>query len=77
MRSILTSLCPPAATLLFCLFAGAAAAGPTLGGPDSDGDGVVGLPDFFEMGREFGHTTGPSGITNAQCDPTSCRCSPQ
>ena len=39
MRSMLASICPPA-TLLFCLFAGAAAAGPTLGGPDSDGDGV-------------------------------------
>jgi hypothetical protein len=41
------------------------------------GDGVVGLPDFLALGPQFGHTAGPSGITNAQCDPSTCRCTPQ
>jgi len=40
-------------------------------------DGVVGLPDFLALGMEFGHTVGPSGITNAQCTPSTCRCTPQ
>jgi len=41
------------------------------------GDGIVGLPDFLALGMEFGHTVGPSGITNAQCTPSTCRCTPQ
>ena len=41
------------------------------------GDGVVGLPDFLALGMTFGQTVGPSGITNAQCTPSTCRCTPQ
>src|SRR5215471_3476686 len=41
------------------------------------GDGVVGIGDFALFGMEFGHTVGPSGITNAQCDPSTRRCTPQ
>ena len=150
MRSTLTTPCGAAATLLLWLWTGSAGAGPTLGGPDSDsdgvenafdncrlvpnpdqrdtdhngcgdactqsiacdvtgdktvgvpdclvqfshfgmsvpkgtlgdcdppgGDGVIGVPDFLAIGREFGHTVGPSGITNAACDPSTCRCVPQ
>lgn len=44
---------------------------------DCNGDGVVGGPDLLAMGMEFGMSSGPSGITNAQCDPTSCLCTPQ
>ena len=150
MRSISASLSGAAATALLCLWTGAAAAGPTPGGPDSDsdgvenafdnctqtpnpsqtdsdhngcgdactqpitcdvngdktvglpdclvqfsnfgmsvptgtlgdcdppgGDGLIGIPDFLAIGREFGHTVGPSGITSAACDPSTCRCTPQ
>jgi hypothetical protein len=41
------------------------------------GDGVVGAPDFLLLGMNFNHTVGPSGITNAQCTPSTCRCTPQ
>jgi len=44
---------------------------------DCNGDTVVGGPDFAILGTEFGNTVGPSGITTAQCDPSSCRCTPQ
>jgi len=44
---------------------------------DANGDTTVGLPDFLALGMEFGHTVGPSGITNAQCTPSTCRCTPQ
>jgi hypothetical protein len=44
---------------------------------DCNGDTVVGGPDFTTLGMEFGNTVGPSGITTAQCDPSSCRCTPQ
>jgi hypothetical protein len=50
--------------------------------PNSPGDckptnGSVGASDFITLRGEFGHTVGPSGITNAQCDNTTCRCTPQ
>lgn len=41
------------------------------------GDGTVGAPDFSLFSMQFGHTVGPSGITNAQCDSSTCRCTPQ
>ena len=44
---------------------------------DCNGDGIVGGPDFLNFGMQFGHTVGPSGITSAQCDPSTCRCTPQ
>jgi hypothetical protein len=56
------------------------AVSPNGTGGDCDppgGDGVVGLPDYLALGMEFGHTVGPSGITNAQCKPSTCRCTPQ
>jgi len=40
-------------------------------------DGVVGATDFAALRMQFGNTVGPSGITTAQCDPSSCRCTPQ
>jgi len=44
---------------------------------DCNGDGLVGGPDVLAMGMEFGMSNGPSGITNAQCNPTTCLCTPQ
>jgi hypothetical protein len=41
---------------------------------DFNGDTTVGAPDFLILGMTFGNTVGPSGISNAQCDPTTCRC---
>lgn len=41
---------------------------------DLDNDGTVGSPDFLLLGMTFGNQVGPSGISNAQCDPTTCRC---
>ena len=41
------------------------------------GDGQVGVPDFLAVAGGFGQTVGPSGITNAQCTPSTCRCTPQ
>jgi len=41
------------------------------------GDGVVGAPDLIKVGMSFGNMVGPSGITTAQCDPSSCLCTPQ
>ena len=43
---------------------------------DITGDGKVGAPDFSALVSEIGNSAGPSGITNAQCDPTSCGCTP-
>jgi hypothetical protein len=40
-------------------------------------DGSVLVTDFNRLRMNFGNTTGPSGITTAQCDPSSCRCTPQ
>lgn len=47
----------------------------TLG--DCNGDGTVGGPDFLIFGPQFGMSTGPSGITSAQCNPLTCVCTPQ
>jgi hypothetical protein len=44
---------------------------------DCNGDGIVGLPDFSALSAEFGNEVGPSGITTAQCNPTTCQCTPQ
>lgn len=44
---------------------------------DCTGDGLVGTPDYLALGMQFNMAIGPSGITTAQCDPTSCRCTPQ
>ena len=52
-------------------------AGDCAGGPGNGPDGVVGAPDFAKLGMEFGNTAGPSGITNAQCNPARCQCTPQ
>lgn len=41
------------------------------------GDGTVGGPDLAALGAEFLNMVGPSGITNAQCDPATCICTPQ
>jgi hypothetical protein len=41
------------------------------------GDGAVGSADVLQLGMEFGMTAGPSGITNAQCNPSTCLCTPQ
>ena len=40
-------------------------------------DGLVGSTDFNALRMQFGNTVGPSGITTAQCDNTTCRCTPQ
>jgi hypothetical protein len=45
--------------------------------PDCNGDTAVGAGDLAIIGMEFGNVSGPSGITNAQCDPDSCQCTPQ
>lgn len=44
---------------------------------DCNGDGAVGAADILQMGMEFGMSNGPSGITSAQCNPTTCGCTPQ
>ena len=41
---------------------------------DCNGDTAVGAPDFAILGMEFGNVSGPSGISNAQCDTDSCQC---
>ena len=41
------------------------------------GDGIPGVLDFVRLGMELGHRVGPSSITNAQCDPSRCQCTPQ
>ena len=43
---------------------------------DCTGDSKVGAPDFQALVVEFGNSQGPSGITNAQCDPATCGCTP-
>jgi len=40
-------------------------------------DGAVGIPDFLQLGMTFGQSNGASGITNAQCTPSTCLCTPQ
>jgi len=45
-------------------------------GDCGDQDGTVGTPDFTRMRMTFGNSTGPSGITTAQCDPSTCICTP-
>jgi hypothetical protein len=47
----------------------------TLG--DCDMNGVTVGSDLAALGAEFLNMVGPSGITNAQCDPSSCLCTPQ
>ena len=44
---------------------------------DCNGDNIVGVPDFAIIGGEFGNQVGPSGISTAQCNPATCRCTPQ
>ena len=44
---------------------------------DCNGDTSVGSQDFSILRMQFGNTVGPSGITTAQCDTASCRCTPQ
>ena len=44
---------------------------------DLNGDTAVGTPDFLILGSTFGNVTGPSGITTAQCNPSTCQCTPQ
>ena len=56
--------------------------GQTVAPPGSNGDcgdanGVVGSADFLALRMQFGNMSGPSGITTAQCDPSSCQCTPQ
>jgi hypothetical protein len=41
------------------------------------GDGIVGTADFVLLRQTLGQTVGPSGITTAQCDTATCRCTPQ
>jgi hypothetical protein len=41
------------------------------------GDGVVGAPDLIKVSSTFLNMVGPSGITTAQCDTSSCICTPQ
>jgi hypothetical protein len=41
------------------------------------GDGTVGAPDLIKIGSTFLNMVGPSGITSAQCDPSTCICTPQ
>ena len=43
---------------------------------DCTQDAKVGLPDFQLLLAQFGSANGPSGITNAQCDPQTCGCTP-
>jgi hypothetical protein len=44
---------------------------------DCNGDTAVGAPDAAILAVELGNMSGPSGITNAQCDPVTCQCTPQ
>jgi hypothetical protein len=44
---------------------------------DCTGDGVVGGADLATFGQQFLNMVGPSGITNAACDPETCLCTPQ
>ena len=44
---------------------------------DCDGNGSVGGSDLAVFGMEFLNMVGPSGITTAQCDPSTCLCTPQ
>ena len=44
---------------------------------DLNGDTAVGTPDFLLLGSTFGNVTGPSGIPTAQCNPSTCQCTPQ
>jgi hypothetical protein len=44
---------------------------------DCTGDQKVGVPDFQAFGNEFGNKVGESGITTAQCNPSTCICTPQ
>ena len=46
-------------------------------GDCGDQNGVVATPDFNFLRMTFGNSTGPSGISTAQCEPTTCRCTPQ
>jgi len=46
-------------------------------GDCGDQNGTVGTPDFNTLRMTFGNSTGPSGITTAQCNPSTCRCTPQ
>lgn len=41
------------------------------------GDGTVGAPDLIKVGMTFLNMVGPSGITTAQCDSSTCICTPQ
>lgn len=43
---------------------------------DCTDDSKVGSADFQALLAQFGSANGPSGITNAQCDPTTCGCTP-
>lgn len=40
-------------------------------------DGTVGAPDLALVGLQFTNRVGPSGITTAQCNPSTCICTPQ
>ena len=40
-------------------------------------DGSVLVNDFNRLRMNFGNVTGPSGVTTAQCNPSSCQCTPQ
>ena len=46
-------------------------------GDCGDQNGTVATPDFNRLRMSFGNSTGPSGVTTAQCQPGSCRCTPQ
>jgi len=50
---------------------------PGTSGDCSPVDGLVGSSDFVKLRMTFSNTVGPSGITTAQCDTSSCRCTPQ
>jgi hypothetical protein len=49
----------------------------TLGDCAPPPNGAGGTPDFVALRTQFGNTVGPSGITTAQCDTATCRCTPQ
>lgn len=44
-------------------------------------DGTVNTADFNRLKMNLGNSlpggAGPSGVTTAQCDPTTCQCTPQ
>jgi hypothetical protein len=50
---------------------------PSVNSMDCDGDTVVSGTDYTVLLSEFENATGPSGITTAQCQPTTCQCTPQ